>query len=69
MPKEEEPMFAFQVTMQNHGSYGDAYENFTPHITVEGASSYSLSTYLSLIQKTEYAERGRPAVSKTFPPK
>ncbi len=50
-----QPMFAFQVTMQNHGSYGDAYENFTPHITVEGASSYSLSTYLSLIQKTDQA--------------
>lgn len=49
------PLFLFHVTMQNHGSYADTYENFTPHITVEGASSYSLSAYLSLISKTDEA--------------
>jgi len=48
-------LFLFQVTMQNHGSYQDAHENFTPDITVEGASSYSLSAYLSLIKKTDEA--------------
>ncbi len=49
------PMFAFQVTMQNHGSYSDVYENFTPDITVEGVSSDSVSTYLSLIKKSDEA--------------
>ncbi len=47
--------FIFAVTMQNHGGYTNAYENFTPHITVEGKESYSLSAYLSLIQKTDEA--------------
>ena len=51
----DKPLFLFQVTMQNHGSYQDAHENFTPDITVEGASSYSLSAYLSLIKKTDEA--------------
>lgn len=51
----EKPMFLFQVTMQNHGSYQDVFENFTPDITVEGASSYSLSSYLSLVKKTDEA--------------
>lgn len=53
--EKDAPLFIFNVTMQNHGSYGDVYENFNPHITVEGASSQSLSTYLSLIQKTDEA--------------
>lgn len=52
---EGNPAFIFNVTMQNHGSYGDAYGNFTPHIKVEGAESFSLSTYLSLIKKTDEA--------------
>lgn len=49
------PVFIFNVTMQNHGSYSDMHENFTPHITVSGTQSYSLSSYLSLIQKTDDA--------------
>lgn len=49
------PMFLFNVTMQNHGSYSDAYDNFIPDIAVEGASSESLSAYLSLIGKTDQA--------------
>lgn len=53
--EEGKPMFLFNVTMQNHGSYGDVHENFTPDITVEGSSSYSLSTYLSLMKKTDEA--------------
>lgn len=50
-----QPMFVFNVTMQNHGSYSEAFDNFTPHIAVEGKSSFSLSTYLSLIQRTDEA--------------
>ena len=49
------PMFLFNVTMQNHGSYSDTYDNFIPDIAVEGASSESLSAYLSLIAKTDQA--------------
>lgn len=49
------PAFIFNVTMQNHGSYGDAYANFTPNITVEGVESFSLSTYLSLLKETDKA--------------
>lgn len=51
------PLFLFNVTMQNHGSYMDAdtYDNFSPHITVEGASSPSLCAYLSLMKKTDEA--------------
>lgn len=50
---EGQPMFLFNVTMQNHGSYGDAYENFTPDVTVEGNDSFILSQYLSLIKETD----------------
>ncbi len=49
------PMFLFNVTMQNHGSYSDTYDNFIPDIAVEGTSSESLSAYLSLIAKTDQA--------------
>lgn len=51
----ESPLFLFAVTMQNHGSYSEVYNNFTPHITVDGKNSYSLSSYLSLIKKTDEA--------------
>ena len=50
---EGQPMFLFNVTMQNHGSYGDSYENFTPDVTVEGSNSFALSQYLSLIKETD----------------
>ena len=49
------PMFLFHVTMQNHGAYGTVYDNFAPDIFVEGADSYALSTYLSLIKRTDEA--------------
>lgn len=53
--EEGKPIFVFNVTMQNHGSYGDLHENFAPNIMVDGVSSNALSTYLSLIQKTDEA--------------
>lgn len=52
--EEDTPLFVFNVTMQNHGSY-DAHPGFAPHITVEGAPSEALSMYLSLIQETDRA--------------
>ena len=47
------PLFVFNVTMQNHGGYEDAYSNFTPNITVDGADNFSLNQYLSLIQLSD----------------
>ncbi|MBQ1680654.1 MAG: LTA synthase family protein [Agathobacter sp.] len=49
----DSPLFLFNVTMQNHGSYSDAYENFHPNVTVSGSSQFELSQYLSLIQVTD----------------
>jgi phosphoglycerol transferase MdoB-like AlkP superfamily enzyme len=44
------PLFVFNVTMQNHSSYTEEFDNFTPDITVEGSSSTTLNNYLSLIK-------------------
>lgn len=53
--KEEQPMFAFNVTMQNHGGYTDTYQNFIPDIQVDGIKSTALEQYLSLVKKTDSA--------------
>lgn len=47
------PLFVFNVTMQNHGGYQDAYVNFTPDITVNGVDNFSLDQYLSLIELSD----------------
>lgn len=47
------PLFAFEVTMQNHGGYTDLYENFTPDIFVEEFSHPALDQYLSLIKVSD----------------
>ena len=52
---EGHPAFIFNVTMQNHGSYTDAYNNFTPDVTVTGADSFVLEQYLSLMKRTDQA--------------
>ena len=44
------PLFLFNVTMQNHSSYSESFDNFTPEITVDGSKSVSLSNYLSLLK-------------------
>ncbi len=49
------PLFLFNVTMQNHSSYTDAYDNFTPDISVTGADSDALNNYLSLIHLSDQA--------------
>lgn len=51
--EEGTPLFAFNVTMQNHGGYQDAYENFTPDITVADSENFSLQQYLSLIRLSD----------------
>ncbi len=55
--KSEDPLFVFNVTMQNHGSYTKVYENFNhTQITATGLESdVKLSTYLSLMKETDDA--------------
>lgn len=52
-----EPLFLFNVTMQNHSSYSDwaDYDNFTPDITVNDSDSKLLSAYLSLMKLSDEA--------------
>ncbi|MGN0204850.1 MAG: LTA synthase family protein [Coprococcus sp.] len=55
---EDERMFFFDVTMQNHGSYTRSYDNFTPDVSVVGGSGYYLAAteqYLSLIKRSDEA--------------
>ena len=47
------PQLLFNVTMQNHGGYGESYENFPETITAEGLGSPALDRYLSLIRITD----------------
>lgn len=53
--KAGEPLFIFNVTMQNHGGYTDEFDNFTPDIMVNGVIEKPLSAYLSLVKKTDSA--------------
>lgn len=53
--EDGEPLFIFNVTMQNHSGYDDSYENFTPDITVDGIDVRSLPMYLSLLKQTDSA--------------
>jgi len=49
----EQPLFMFNVTMQNHSSYTDVFDNFTPQIEVEGIDSVALNQYLSLLYESD----------------
>ena len=51
----EQPLFMFNVTMQNHSSYTDVFDNFTPQIAVEGTDSVALNQYLSLLYESDKA--------------
>ncbi len=53
--EEGQPLFVFNVTMQNHSGYDDTYANFHPDITVDGTNATSLPAYLSLIRKSDSA--------------
>ena len=52
---EGEPLFVFNVTMQNHSGYDEVFANFTPDIEVENINSKVLNQYLSLMKKTDEA--------------
>lgn len=51
----KQPLFLFNVTMQNHSSYTDVFDNFTPQIEVEGTDSVALNQYLSLLYESDKA--------------
>lgn len=53
--EEGEPLFVFNVTMQNHSGYDEEFANFTPKITVDGITAKSLPNYLSLMKETDQA--------------
>ena len=53
--EEGEPLFIFNVTMQNHSGYDEVFANFTPDIEVDGINSKVLNQYLSLMKKTDEA--------------
>ncbi len=54
--KDDDPLFVFAVTMQNHSGYSTEYENFTPEITVDGLEdNFEVSTYMSLIRESDAA--------------
>lgn len=53
--EDGQPLFLFNVTMQNHSSYSESYDNFTPDISVNGADSDVLNNYLSLIHLSDSA--------------
>ncbi len=50
-----QPLFVFNVTMQNHGSYTKEYSNFTANIMAEGTANPLLNRYLSLVRLTDQA--------------
>ena len=50
----DSPLFLFNVTMQNHSSYTESFDNFTPEIEVENGSQ-TLNNYLSLLSLSDEA--------------
>ena len=44
------PFFIFNVTMQNHSSYTEEFDNFRPDIEVADSNSTALNNYLSLMK-------------------
>lgn len=51
--REKGPQFIFNVTMQNHGSYGESYDNFPEDVYALNADSAYLNRYLSLMKITD----------------
>ena len=50
---EDTPFFVFNVTMQNHSSYTDEFDNFKPDIEVLDGTSKVLNNYLSLMKLSD----------------
>ena len=51
--KGDNPVFVFEVTMQNHGGYTEKHENFMPDIQVEEFDNFALNQYLSLVKVSD----------------
>lgn len=54
---KDEPLFIFNVTMQNHGDYRYRGDNFTQHISLHGLDKAfpEIEQYLSLVHETDKA--------------
>lgn len=52
---DNSPLFVFNVTMQNHSSYSEDFDNFTPDVKVTDSKSKTLNNYLSLIKISDEA--------------
>lgn len=58
--EEGQPLFAFEVTMQNHSGYYNDYDNFTPEIELgfepeNAREKHYTEQYLSLVKKSDEA--------------
>ena len=51
--KGEDPLFIFEVTMQNHGGYTGEYEDFSSDIVAEDLNNAAINQYLSLIKVSD----------------
>lgn len=51
----QQPLFLFNVTMQNHSGYTGEFENFTADVAVEDSTSVVLNNYLSLLKISDEA--------------
>ena len=49
------PLFLFEVTMQNHAGYTQAYDNLIEEVTASDCNSSILNRYLSLLRYTDEA--------------
>ena len=52
--KGDGPLFLFNVTMQNHSSYTESFDNFDPQIKVQDGTQ-TLNNYLSLLSLSDAA--------------
>ncbi len=76
LDNKQDPQFIFTISMQNHGSYKDIFENFTPDVEITSQeSSQALNQYLSLIKETDQelesfikqiSQRKRPTIVLFF---
>lgn len=48
-----QPIFIFNVTMQNHSSYTEEYDNFPINVEVDGVDKLATNQYLSLLNRTD----------------
>ncbi len=53
--KGSDPLFFFEVTMQNHSGYTDKFDNFTPDVALKDGGTDAINTYLSLMKQTDTA--------------